>query len=226
MNNQIKYLLRKITLEYYSLRYSPYFPVITPVLFILVAMLIFWQLIVPQFYSWFSIQNEIDATNRKINVIRQNIAYLETLDKYPVDKDYLIAVSALPSDLDYIGILNSITDASYASNVTLNDYEFTLGQISKIDKNIQAALSPTEIFIGLAVEGNMENVSRFLLEVEHNLPMTEVKNLNYTDGKGEILLTFYLLQQPDIQYTYSDPITPLNQDEHRVMQLLHQWSGQ
>lgn len=226
MNNQLKYLLRKITLGYYSFRFSAYFSYATPLLLLIVGVFIFWLFIIPQLYSWFSIQNEIDSTNRKINIIRQNIAYVENLNKFLVDKDYLTSLNALPGDKDYIGILNSINKASSKSNIILNDYEFNLGQITIDKQSKQKLSSPTSIFIGLSVEGNIENVSRFLFEIEHNLPLAEIKSLNYADGKGEILLTFYLKQLPDIQFIYNKPVTPLNQEQHSVLQSLHQWSGQ
>jgi len=226
MNNQMRFYVRKLALTYYNFRYSKYYPVALPLIITSLGLVILVLLIIPQLKNWFSVQEEIEATQARINIMRQNSRILESFDKASVDRDFIVATEALPSDKNFAGILNAISNAALASNVSLNDYEFSLGAVStsKNGKKVSPVSEP--IAINVDIEGNINDVSNFIEEIEKKIPIAEIKNINYSERGGEVILKFYIKTLPDLNIEYSDPITSMTQDQRSILQVLSQWSTQ
>ncbi len=226
MDNQIRYYLRRLTLWYYNFRYSKYYPVVVPIFITAVGIIIFVVLILPQMTNWLSVQSEIAATQGRIDVMRQNSRILESLNKSDVDRDFAVVAQALPSDKDFIGILNAISKSALSSNITLNDYEFGLGAVSVGRDGKKSDIPSIPVSIGLTIEGSVDNFSKFMSEIERKFPLAEVKSLNYSEDTGEILVVFYMKPFTKQDLNYSDPIQSLDQEQRSILQVLYQWAGE
>lgn len=226
MNNQIKYYLRRFVLYYYNFRYSFYFPIAMPIFISVIGAFVFILFILPQITNWFSVQEEVDATQARINMMRQNSRKLESLNRLDVDRDFVVVTEALPSEKNFMGILNAINQAALNSNVSLSDYEFSLGTVSSIKKNKEVSIVSTPININISIDGNVDDVNNFMFEIEKKLPIAEIKTINFSNNSGEILLVFYVKPQSNLDINYSDPIESYTQDERSVIQNIYQWSSQ
>jgi hypothetical protein len=226
MNNEVKYLVRRLVLSYYNFRYSSYYPIVMPIVIISSGILIFFLLILPQLQNWFSINSEVAATQARINTMRQNSRIIQAMNKVYVERDFTTVTRALPNDKDFIGILHTIGQAATVSNVSLQDYEFSLGTVSiyKNGKEIAPASSPVQI--GLTLEGGMDNMSDFIHEIEQRLPIAQIQSVNLSDNKGEIALIFVMKPFPKLNVNYSDPIATIKDEDRNILKSLYSWSDQ
>ena len=218
MNNQIRYIIKRVYLSYYGFRYSPTYPIVTPLAILGVSFLVFCFFILPQLESWFSINNEVKATQQKITIMRENSIILQNMNSFNVQGDFSVATKALPNDKDFAGILDAIEQSASVSNVLLNDYEFYIGAVS--------GRSSAPISVDLTLQGNVDGMTTFLYQIERKLPLVQVRNINISDNKGQIELEFYTKPFTPLQVSYSDQFSGISQEQRNVLDTLRGWSGQ
>lgn len=224
MNNQIKFYLRKLTLSYYSFRYSERYHVVMPLIFILLGVIILTLIIFPQINSWFSIQSEVEATQKKINTMRQNINVLENSNKFNIDKDFTLATTALPSEKSFAGILNAIGQAAVISQVNLQDYEFSLGNMNGQTNQLEETANEIDMVqVMLSIDGTVNDVNQFIAEIEKKLPLSQVHSINYSEINAQITLYFFVKPLPELNVSYSDQISGITQPERSVLNALQAW---
>lgn len=222
MNNQIKYVIKKIKLYYFSFKYSKYYPVAVPAVLITISILIFFTFVFPQIQSWFSVRDEVEITRGRIDAIHKNILFLGNTNQSSVDTDFQHAVQALPSEKGFLGILRGISKSAALSSISLHDYNFSLGTVNTGKKNVPSALTP--ITITLDFEGTVSSVSSFVSELETKLPLVTLKALDFSNGKGEIILFFYVKPFPVLSTKDSDPVNIIAKNDQELLQRLAEWS--
>ncbi len=233
MNNELKRDLKVAKLWYYNFRYSIYFPIFLPSVAAIVCLIVIFAFVLPQIQSWFSLQDEIKATEGRIQTIKDNISYLQVVDGQTVDADFHTATLALPAEKDFMGILNVISDAASSSNVALQDYSFTPPSVTK--KNAGAATTTTTtdpstvgmtpVRVSLVVEGKIGAVNDFVNNIEKKLPLAEVKEVDFGETKAQIVINFYTRSFPDITLANGDTINVLNQSDRILLQKLRTQSA-
>lgn len=225
MNNELRFYIRRVVLTYYNFRYSQYYRLILPVIVILIGLVMLTVYIFPQVNNWFSVRSEVEATQARINIMRQNARVLENINKEVVESEFLIASQALPPNKDFSGILDAINDAAIKSGITLDDYEFSLGSIFADKSGNETPSDSASILLNLSVEGDANAVSSFLSEIESEIPIAKLQSINFSDNKGQIQLSFLIKPFADINIRYDTPLTLLNNNQRNLMQMLNQWSA-
>lgn len=224
MDNQVKFHLRRLLLYYYNFRYSAYFPVMMPILIISIGLLTFILFILPQMNNLFSVQEEVQATQSRIAVMRENNRFLSNLNKADIDRDFTVATEALPSNKDFIGILNAISKAALSSNVSLGDYDFFLGTVNTDTSEKNVNPDADLVNISLKIDGNITDINNFMLEIEKKLPLAEIKTVNFSDNTAEVLLVFHVKPLPDLDINYSDQLEYYSQSERNMLKKVYLWS--
>lgn len=232
MNNELKRDLKVVKLWYYNFRYSIYFPVFFPSVAVIICLIVIMAFVLPQIQSWFSLQDEIKATEERIQTIKDNISYLQVVDGQSVDADFHTATLALPAEKDFMGILNVISDAASSSNVALQDYSFTPPTVNKKSAATTATTSTdastvgmTPVRVSLVVEGKIAGVNAFVKNIEKKLPLAEVKEVDFGETKAQIVINFYTRSFPDISLANGETINVLSQSDRILLQKLRAQSS-
>ncbi len=231
MDNELKFDIKKMRVSYLSFRYSHYFPVIIPAVLVLSFLMILWLFFIPQVQSWFSIQDEIKFTQERIENIKENIQVLEFSNVQTVDQDFITARTALPSDKDFATILATLSTSASVAKITLDDFSFSLGKISSKDATISAQQDPSIIIedngtipvrVVVTAGGTVNDINTFVREIERRLPITEVISVDYSEGKGQVALSFFTKPFPDIVFNDTQPLKELNAEERQMIRKLSQ----
>ncbi len=232
MNNELKRDLKVVKLWYYNFRYSIYFPVFFPSVAVIICLIVIMAFVLPQIQSWFSLQDEIKATEGRIQTIKDNISYLQVVDGQSVDADFHTATLALPAEKDFMGILNVISDAASSSNVALQDYSFTPPTVNKKSAATTTTTSTdastvgmTPVRVSLVVEGKITGVNAFVKNIEKKLPLAEVKEVDFGETKAQIVINFYTRSFPDISLANGETINVLSQSDRILLQKLRAQSS-
>ncbi len=208
------------------LRYkdTPYYSIGIIVLVFLVSIILFFQLVLPQISSWFSIRDEIIATRNRIDTINQNINFIDKMDKQELDNDVAITTSALPFEKGFGGMVNALTDASITSGVSLNDYSFEVGDVASVSgqvNNLAKDLSTVKLTV--TVTGSPNGVIIFLNEINKRVPLSEVTDVDGDNFTTTITLQFYQKQFPKIVFKDDQPFTAISQKEATLLETFSSW---
>ncbi len=223
MNNELRYFIRNFLLNYNEFRTSSYYPIIFPAVISLVSIILFGVFVLPHLQDWFSIQAEIEQTQKKITVMKENGRLLQNIDTVLINDEYAIATKALPHEKDFISILETIGQAALKSNVQVNDYSFSIGKISDEKKTVDVeTINSTEITLTLF--GTVNDVVSFVDTIERSLPLAEVKGIEYSGDKAKVRIVFFVKIFPDVKIDTSVPLTQLSQKDKELLNILRGWS--
>lgn len=198
-------------------RYSEY---ATPLLVILVCLVLFAVLIVPQMRELLTLKNEDANFRKKVTVLRSNLDFLSSLNEQTLDSDFAVVSQALPTEKDFGGVLTAISSAAGKSGVALGDFAFQVGELST--KSAQLSKRPS-LAITLSVNADVVGVKRFLSKLSETLPLSEVLLLE-TAGRSSTLTTlFYYKPFVQQQFDSATALSPLGKEQQELLEKLVLW---
>ncbi len=210
---------------YYKYRDSEYFSLGFTALTVVGCVILLFYIIIPQVTSWFSIRDEIVATRERINILQDNINFMNNLDKGQMNSQMQTAAGALPPEKDFGAMLDVLSNAAVTSGVSLNDFSFQVGNVASSSglvldsrhKNIAS------VKITVVALGTVSEVKKFINVVQNSVPISEVVNI---DGSGQTIsvsIQFYQKNLKDIKIQEDQPLKQLSAEKFALLQQLNTW---
>lgn len=219
-----------IRLLYYRYKDTSYYTIFIISLVFFVCFILFFQVVLPQLQNWFSIRNEVLATRTRIDVINQNISFMNNLDKAQLSNQVTLTTSALPFEKDFTGILNALTDASLKAGVSLDDYSFQIGNIASISGQTRqsrqlrnATRGTSTVRVTISIGGSVTGVNNFLKEINKKLPLSEVIEVEGEFNQTSVTMEFYQKQFPQIVFQDDQPLVPLSGRQQSRLAEFESW---
>lgn len=210
---------------YYRFRDSRYYALSIISLTIIACCMLIFYVIMPQLSNWFSIREEVIATQEKISVLQNNIGFMNTLDRNTLNEQLTIVSEGLPPQKEFGAMLDSISSAAFSSGVSLNDYTFQVGSIASGSAQLTdiryRGLAVIKII--LVVNGSLDNVRRFVSALERNVPLSEVTNIDGNGDNVSLSVQFYQKPYPNVDVSGNKPLEQITADKLAVIQSLGQW---
>lgn len=227
MRREISFGKRNLRFYYYRYKDSPYYSIGLLSFIILACIIIFFQVIVPQFMNWFSIRKEVVATNEKIAILKKNINFMNNIDKSLLDSQLQTASSALPPDRDFVSILNALSDDAIHAGVSIDDFNFQVGNIdSSKGKVTDPAYKDLSIIrISLVIHGPFDNIKRFVQQVGEKLPLAETVSINGNNGSVSLTIQFYQKPFPKTALSDETPLVDVSDSKKELLQKLSTWKA-
>lgn len=210
---------------YYRFRDSQYYALSIAGITILVCTLLVFNVIIPEIANWFSIRQEVIATQAKIDILQNNIGFMNNLDRGTLNQQFETAATALPPQKDFGSMLNVISSAAFTSGVSLNDYTFEVGSVASASGQLTDVRykDVAVIKIVLVVNGAIDTIRRFIGALENSAPIAEVTNL---DGNGQnvsISVQFYQKPLPNVDVSGSQQLEQVSAEKLAILQKLETW---
>ncbi|MCL5439264.1 MAG: hypothetical protein M1268_04770 [Patescibacteria group bacterium] len=215
MNKKI--VFNQDLLKIIYVRYRPYL-IYSGV--IIICLIIFLKVVIPQIYDFFTVRDEVNQIRERINVLTQNLNLLSNLNNSDLDSDLNITALALPPEKDFAGILNAIKQASAKSGAVVGDYSFMVGEISGKTKEIKKYPS---IEVDLSLKNDIKTTQNFLNEIYKTLPLSEVSAIDVSGNSANITISFYYKQLPKMQYNKNMTIKGLSNQDNSLLKDLSNW---
>lgn len=201
MNNKIN--LNSATLRLLHVKYKEF---IIPSITIIVSIILFFVIILPQINSFFGVKEKAKADLEKLNTVRSNLNLLSGINQASLDSYFKVVTTALPLHKEFEGVLNALSIASQKSGVSLGNFEFKVGDLSKVEN---AARFP-DLKLNISVNGSLKGVANFIEELSRTLPLSEVTDISISNTLSNITISFYYKAMQSFVYNDTIPITPIS----------------
>jgi hypothetical protein len=216
---------KNLRFYYYRYRDSSYYSLILFTVIFLVCSVLFFQIIIPQFTNWFSIRKEVAATKERISILKNNIQFMNTIDKPQLASQLQVASTAVPSERDFTLILNSLSEAAVRSAISFDDFNFQVGDVdSSKNKIVDPAYKDLSVIrVSLVAHGQFDNIRRFIQEVGAKLPLSEIASMNGSNGGVAITIQFYQKSFPHISLQDDEPLSDVPLAKKELLRKLSTW---
>lgn len=209
--NQQK-VTQKLKLVYFQYR-DFFIPVVT----IFISIVVFLLVVVPQVQAYLLLQTQFVEDQQKLQVLDQNFQKITGLNDQELNNDFTLTSLALPEIKNATVILNTISKAAIASNVSLKDYTFGL------DEQIKTTKEPL-LHVMLSLNGNKEQIQKFVHQLYVSLPLSEISSIDTLDNNAAtISVIFYIQTVKKASINENNPLQLLTDKDKNTISLLSSW---
>jgi hypothetical protein len=199
---------QKINLDFVSLKFilNRNKSYVFSALIILVSIFLFFQFVVPEFNSMLKSKQEADDLTAKLEMLKTNLNVLTNVNQDKLDSQYNTLTSALPVEKDVIKILNSIYAVAQKTGVSLGNFSFKIGNISKPE-----AADNSLVTLSVPINSGAEAANSFIKTLSKTIPLSEIDSIKTTDEISTITLSFYYKPLGDASsYSQDVQINPIS----------------
>lgn len=211
MNKKIS--LDRSTLEQLYRKHKDY---LIPIISIVICFFLLVLITIPQIGILSEKQQQYNSEKTKLQSLTNNYNILSNLNDATLDLQLALTVDALPSNKNFTGILNSINLAANKSGIFLGDYEFQVGDLSKVPlgKNVPV------LELTLSINGGVSETVKFVNELYKSLPIAEVTSIGVNNNRSSITAIFYYKPFADTK----DNFLPINSFSKNYLDIISEVS--
>lgn len=183
--------------------------------------IVFW-VIVPQFKNYLSSQDKLKIETHKLQVLKNNYNFLLSLDDSKTDADFKVLTKILPINKDFVGLMSAITIASSKTGVSVEDFDFALGDLNKVDAG--SVSNYPLIKINVNIGGSTKDIAKFITELYKTVPVSEVVSLKTVGNISTLVINFYYKPFPPQNVSSETPIMPISGKNKSLIESLALWN--
>lgn len=211
-----KHFRPSLAILYQKYKDTPQFSIAVSGMLLFVCFFMLVRVILPQIESLNATNRQVVETRSKISILTDNIRIINSYDSGKVTTDAQTAITALPSDQDFMGILQAVSSAASNAGISLEDYSFSLGNLSNAAKG--AKLVPVSMKVG--AKGSIEAVKNFIHELNTKLPVATITSIDGSSQTIDVLITFYSKSLPKVALSEDTVTKPLSDNSEKYSELL------
>jgi|SRR3989344_1423528 len=190
------------------------------ILVIFITVILFLSFVLPGIKDVVKLNNERKTELNKLSILKNNLNLLSNIADSELSSQLLVVYSALPSEKDFEGVLNSISLATAKSGASLNDYEFQVGSLSS---------SPVEttgfpfLTLSVSIRGTPQQVAKFIGYLSESTPLSEVTSIIQNSNSATVAINFYYKALVPSQFNDSKAIAPISEKGKQIIRTLSSW---
>ena len=205
----------------FKILYLKYKELIIPCVVIVVSIIIFLEVILPQVKELVSIREEEKNAKARVESLKKNLLFLSNIDNSNLDIQLKLTTSALPGEKDFAGIINAISNTAVNTGVALDDFGFQVGELST--KSAKMTVKPS-IEVGLSVKTDIEGLKRFLDRLYEEFPIAQVTGVNIEKKAYGVGTAFFYKPLAQIKFDESKELKSFSKDEQNLLNNLLSWN--
>lgn len=209
----------------------------------LTGVLLILAAIVPQITASWSLYNQAQAEQPKLDKLKTKLVELQNVQFTPEYAQKATVETALPSHKPLIELLGSLNAVAVSSSVTIDHFEIQPGEIasdaaSLTKKSVNRKDTPQNVDfmdLTLKVSGTFENVTDFLVKVEQVSPFTSIRTMSFGKSGSEEVIEDRLLEATletrtyfftqSVKATVEAPLPKLTPEDQSVLSELSSFSA-
>ncbi|MDO8658026.1 MAG: hypothetical protein Q7K55_04750 [Candidatus Levybacteria bacterium] len=219
----------KLSFEQSTFRilYLKYKELIIPGGIIFVSIILFLQVVLPQFQELSLIRNKEEETKERIRNLNNNLMFLSKLNNSSLDFQLKLTTSVLPIEKDFVGIINAVSNTAVDTGVALDDFGFVVGELSTRSAAIKTSgiiKDKPSIDLGLSVRTNIDGLKRFIERLSEEFPLSQIMGISIDKKKyGISTVFFYRALVPD-RFNESTELKPFSKADEAMLNKLSSWN--
>lgn len=215
---------RKVNLDSQVLTtvYRHYKENILPIGIILVCIGIIFFVIVPEFNNYLKSKEELKIETQKLDVLKNNYNFLLSLDDSKADNDFKKLSLALPPNKDFVGIMSAITLSASKTGVSVEDFNFSLGDLDKVTQDSSQFPS---IKIEINLGGNAQAITKFITQLYKTAPTAEVSIIKTTGNSSTLTIIFFYKPFPPQNVSDENPVVPISESQKLLIEEVSSWNS-
>lgn len=217
--------MKKIPIKNDELKlfYSKNKDFLLPIGMIAVSITLLILVIFPQFQAYLALREETKAEMAKLQILRNNLSTLSSLDDSTLEGYLKISKLAVPPNKDFGSILNGVAAAANKANVLLGDFEFKVGDVV-MGKQKKITEFPN-LQLTVTINSDFDSFTAFLEEVEKTLPLAEVLAIKRRSDLSAVTLIFYYKPFLPINLRDEAPIKSLSSNDSNILNSFSSWNN-
>lgn len=163
----------------------------------LVAFFVFLVLasrvLLPQIEDVFENRALLLENSQRVTDLDKKIKVLESLDKAATEQKLQRLNLALPAQKDVGMMLSVIEQVALRSNVSLGTFSLSVGSLEATASNAvkNPKIGVPSLEVKLSLRGGIDDISRFISQLRHILPVMQVADASISPGTSTITLFYY-----------------------------------
>lgn len=210
---------KKVNIDVNTLKflYGKYKDFLIPLVVIAACFVLLIEFVVPQLKALFKLHNEAEKAKTQLFILKNNFNLLSNLSDSGLDSQLRLANFAVPSNKDFIGIINAISHASSASSVNVGEFQLQIGDLLETS---ESTAKFSTISLNLSLNGSFYEVSKFIDVLHNTLPLSEVTSISIGNTSSSVAINFYYRPIPPVNYNDTIPINPIPNSKLTVIDKL------
>jgi len=204
-----------------NILYRQYKAFLLPIVAIIVSIILVGIIIIPQTQILLKNQEELKKEQDKLSILKNNYSLLSSMDEADLNANLQTLSKVLPNGKDFIGVINTISYNSVRQDVSIDDFSFQVGEISK---DLADEAEFPFLTLTLNVSGNPQSVLRFISELYKSVPVVQVINIKTTSGQSTLKLQFYHKAFVKGGISADSAIAPLSKQETELINTVSSWN--
>jgi len=202
--------------------YKQYKGYLLPAGLVLVSLLLFFYLIIPQIAGFTDLQKQMEIENQKLAAINSNLNYLSGVDTNSLNSNFNTVNLVLPKEKDFVGIMGAVAQAAGNASVSLGDYELKVGDLAVTGTNLKGF---PYLEIDLRITGDSSDLIRFMEELQKTAPISETISGGTSGSSSSLTVRFYYESLPPVSLASDTTIKPISSDNDSLLRSLLSWGN-
>lgn len=219
-NSDIKDVRFNVDLSTVLIIYRQYKNYFLPIGIIIISLIVFFIILIPQVQGVFSAKEEERQEMQKLESLRQSYSNLSAMNEATLDQNINALERALPSAKDFAGIINSISSNAAKAGVSVGNFEFSVGDLSKAEEGVAF---PT-ILITLNVAGSPKATVEFIKNLYESVPIAEITSMKLSGESTNLKAQFYYKTSSPISLQNKTEIKQFSKSENALLSKVNKWS--
>lgn len=187
-----------------------------PIFAILISLMLIIFFVIPQVNGIFQTQSQVVVENEKLTNLQKSLSVLQGTDLVSLNNEIKTSSAALPPTKDFALILDSLSSDASIALVSLGDFEFQVGDLSKQDLASTTPAPSLKLTINLT--GSIDDTIKFIELLYKNAPVSEVVSLKAGPNFSSLDILFYYKPFPPQSTTNPENIRGISS---RDLQLIN-----
>lgn len=222
LNKDLKDIHININSSTFNILYRKYKSFLIPISIIIVCIILFFIIIVPQIQNLISAKDQEQAEKIKLEKLRKNYNLLSSMSETELNANLEVLSKVLSPNKDFAGVINAISSKSSKTGVSLGDFDFSVGDISTPS---QGLLGFPSLQIELSLSGSPKAVLNFINEIYKSAPISEITTMSQSGNTATIKLQFYYKSFPQGSISDEALITQFSSEDLALIDKMSTWEN-
>lgn len=210
-------------MEELTLFYRKHSTIILPVVFLVGALFILLQVILPALAMVGTTREELSAQEKKLADYNTSIEVLRQTDAGKLASDVKIATTALPTSKDVQSLYLALTRGAANANVALTGFSVTIGDVyggTVLKPEVGVTIPSVTVRAQLAGV-NLDSLLEFSNALLAISPLSQITKAAISGGNGTVDILFYY-KPYDLNKINKDVVNPLTPSQKKILENLPQ----